>query len=250
MDWVEPFYHAQNEWMGVYLAPVEERDYERADLVHRCLGTSPRRILELGGGGGQTSIALAKAGHEITMIELLEASAEHARRLAKEHGVHLTVLQGDFYKFQLAQTFDAVVYFDSFGIGTDAEQRRLLQRVGQEWLVQGGQALIEVGTPWYWGGTANGRQMDLGACWREYGFEYHESRLVDRWWRKTDPKTVVSQSLRCYHPADLRLLLEGTGLRLSQIESGGAIVYEPEVQWIKSVPLEDAMTYYACLSQH
>ena len=85
----------------------------------------------------------------------------------------------------------------------------------------------------------------MGDCWRRYTFDVAESRLLDRWWRKAKPEMVVHQSLRCYHPADLRLLLEGTGLELQQVTPGGAIVYEPEPAWVKKVPLEEAMTYYA-----
>lgn len=248
MDWVKTFYSAQNDWMGVYLTPLEERDQERVALVHELVGTKPRRILELGAGGGQTAVALALAGHTVSMVELLAASAQHAQQLAVEHGVALTVHQADFYELRLPRAFDLVVYWDSFGIGQDADQRRLLQRVAQEWLVEGGQALIEVGSPWYWGGVANGQQVDLGDCWRQYLFDVQESRLLDYWWRKTDPATVVHQSLRCYHPADLRLLIEGTGMALRQVRSGGAIVYEPELEWIKKVPLGEAMTYYALMN--
>lgn len=245
MDWVETFYSAQNDWLGVYLTPLEERDQERVALVHELVGEAPRRILELGAGGGQTAVALALAGHEVSMVELLTPSVQHARQLAEAHGVDLQVHEGDFYAVDLPRAFDLVLYWDSFGIGQDADQRRLLQRIGEEWLVEGGEALIEVGSPWYWGGVAAGRQLDLGDCWRRYTFDVAESRLLDHWWRKTDPDTVVHQSLRCYHPADLRLLLEGTSLVLEQVTPGGTIVYEPELEWLKKVELEAAMTYYA-----
>lgn len=249
MDWVETFYSAQNDWMGVYLTPLEERDQERVALVHELVGTAPRRILELGAGGGQTAVAFALAGHTVSMVELLAPSAQHARQLAAKHGVALEVHQADFYQLTLPRVFDLVVYWDSFGIGQDADQQRLLQRVAQEWLVEGGQALIEVGSPWYWGGVANRQQVDLGDCWRQYIFDVQESRLLDYWWRKADPATVVHQSLRCYHPADLRLLVEGTGLALQQVRPGGTIVYEPDLEWIKKVPLEEAMTYYALMDK-
>lgn len=250
MDWVQSFYSAQNEWMGVYLTPIEERDHERVALLHRLVGEAPKRILELGAGGGQTAVALALAGHEVSMVELLEPSANHARKLAQEHDVDLRVYQDDFFAVELPQAFDLVLYLDSFGIGQDADQRRLLQRIGQQWLTGGGQALIEVGSPWYWGGPANGQRVDLGACWREYTFDVQESRLLDRWWRKEAPKTVVHQSLRCYHPADLRLLLEGTGLNLQQVHPGGTILYQPSLEWVKEAPLDLAMTYYALLNLH
>ena len=41
---------------------------------------------------------------------------------------------------------------------------------------------------------------------------------TDTWWRVDRPEERISQVLRCYTPADLRLLLDGTGLRLDAID--------------------------------
>ncbi len=247
MDWVSKFYQAQNDWFGIYLLPIDEQHKERVGIVHELLGTPPRSILELGAGGGQTAVLLAKAGHTVTMIELLQASSDFARTLATTEQVLLTVLQGDFYTLALPQTFDAVLYFDSFGIGSDADQQRLLKRMAA-WLKPNGQVVVEVGTPWYWNEIAKGRQMDLEIGIREYDFDVEHSRLIDRWWRKAAPEEVVQQSLRCYSPADLELLLNGTGLELVDIKAGNAIAYEP-TQWLTNVPLAEAMTYYALLQK-
>ncbi len=54
--------------------------------------------------------------------------------------------------------------------------------------------------------------------------------------------------LRCYSPADLRLLLEGTGLQLVKVESGGMVDYE-RGQFVATVPLEQAMWYVAVLQR-
>ena len=63
MDWVREFYSCQNEWFGVYLGEVEESHQERAQLVNEMSDKHPKVILELGAGGGQTSVALAQLGH-------------------------------------------------------------------------------------------------------------------------------------------------------------------------------------------
>ena len=63
----------------------------------------------------------------------IEYAKDHAvasaRRVAGEvtHG-EMSVVQGDFYEVELDGTFDVVCYFDGFGIGSDADQRRLLRR--------------------------------------------------------------------------------------------------------------------------
>lgn len=245
MDWVKAFYDAQNEWFGVYLGAVEESHRERAILMNEMTDDLPKKVLELGAGGGQTAIALAELGHEVSTIELLEESVFHAQKLSHQMQVNVTVQQGDFYTIDYQEPFDLICYFDSFGIGKDADQRRLLKRIAT-WLKPNACAIIEVGATWYWAGLANGRKMDLGACFRAYSFDAQNATLIDSWWRKEDPETVVRQYLRCYTPVDFELLLEGTGLKMVGIEAGGRVDYEA-MEFIKKAELEEAMTYYVKL---
>ncbi|WP_276252816.1 class I SAM-dependent methyltransferase [Halomontanus rarus] len=51
-------------------------------------------VLELGCGGGQCSVALAKRGADVTGIDLSENQLVHARALADEHGVDIDVRKG------------------------------------------------------------------------------------------------------------------------------------------------------------
>ena len=62
------------------------------DLLGDVSGTD---ILELGCGGGQCSVALAKRGGRVTGLDLSEAQLVHARELADEHGVDVGLLRGD-----------------------------------------------------------------------------------------------------------------------------------------------------------
>jgi hypothetical protein len=65
--------------------------------------------------------------------------------------------------------------------------------------------------------------------------------MTEQMWREGHEKEAVNQSLRCYGPADLRLLLEGTGLTLAAVEPYKDQWYgEPSV-------LEAAMLYLAKL---
>jgi len=245
MDWVKTFYSAQNEWFGVYLGEVEESHRERAALINTMTSIGTKQILELGAGGGQTAIALAELGHEVSMVELLEESVLHAEKLSHQMKVAINIQQGDFYTINYQQSFDLICYFDSFGIGTDEDQRRLLKRI-EMWLKPEGYVIIEVGATWYWAGVGNGKIMDLGACFRQYGFDAENSKLVDSWWRKDHPETVMRQYLRCYTPVDFKLLLQGTGLKMVGIEAGGRIDYD-QMEFIKKTKLEEAMTYYVKL---
>ena len=242
------FYERQQELGRVYTGPVLEYHRERARSVGGHLGNGPKRILELGAGGGQNAVALAELGHAVTAVEIVPGAYRHALTLARQavRG-SLNVIQGDFYDVSLSGSFDAVVYWDGFGIGTDADQRRLLRRVAG-WLGPAGLTLLDVFTPWYWAAVAGTRQDGEGYS-RQYGFDPLGCRMLDTWWAPASPTARVTQSLRCYSPADLELVLEGTGLGLRKVEPGGAYdqvarVYRPKV------PLEQVMTYLAVLERY
>ncbi len=245
MDWVKKFYSTQNNWFDIYLGDIEDSHYLRADLVNNLTNQEEKKILELGAGGGQTAIALAELGHQLTSIELLEESVAHAKELAHYYATPMQIIQGDFYTVPLPQKFDIVCYFDSFGIGSDQDQILLLQRIS-EWLQPDGCAIIEIGSTWYWGGIGHNKTLDLGDGSRHYSFDAITSRLVDKWWQNKQPENSIYQYLRCYTPADLQLLLRDTGLKLEQIEAGGKIDYQ-QMKFIPKVPLSEAMTYYVKL---
>lgn len=252
MDWVKEFYELQNRWLQVYLDEVDEWHRQRASALKRHAELHGQRldsVLELGAGGGQTAVALADLGCNVTAIELLEESARHAQGLADRHGhsERIQVVRGDFYEYRPSERFDAVCYFDSFGIGTDQDQRRLLSRIAG-WLRPQGFALIEVGMPWYWAAVARGISVPLGDYERRYDFDPLENRLLDYWYPIDNPQAAVHQRLRCYAPADMRLLLEGTGLQMTELQPNGAMDYST-MTFNQDVPLIACMTYYAYLTK-
>lgn len=246
MDWVAGFYRRQCELMDEASALDIQPMHREIALSVQALVVSPARVLELGAGGGQVAAALADLGHDVVAIELVPELAARARDLAVlQRAGAMAVVQGDFYVIDPGGTFDVVGYWDGFGIGGDADQRRLLHRV-RRWLSPDGRALIEVYTPWYWAQAA-GRMMTLGRATRRYDFDGRGNRMVDSWWRNGDPAHPVTQSLRCYAPADLELLLEGTGLQLVAVTPGGC--YDAESgRYETNAPLERAMSYVATLA--
>ena len=245
MDWALEFYTKQDEWSGCYTGDVTDDHRKRAAWVHAQISGESKRILELGSGGGQVAVAMAAMGHDITAIDLVVSACEHARDLAAEHGSDsVKVINGDFYTHEFPDPFDVVCYFDGFGIGTDADQRRLFGRI-RNWLSQDGFALIEIGTPWY-AASVSGRGWTVGQGKRLYSFDAEGCRWNDRWWPIGKPEEALEQSTRCYSPADLRLLAEGTGLSIDEITPGGTVDWEAG-KWLPNVPLERAMAYIATL---
>jgi SAM-dependent methyltransferase len=247
VDWVRDFYAKQYEWADWrrrWSGFDPNRRNARVDAVTRHAGSKSMRILELGSGVGTTAAALAVAGHEVVAIEMHDELAEHTRELAAVvTGGSLRAIAGDFYEVEPTGPFDVVAYFDGFGIGSDEDQRRLLRRVAG-WLSPGGPALIDVLVPWYWFRQAgNGEEFPAGSGVRYLdGFDAEGSRMTERMWRVGHEDAAVTQSIRCYSPADFRLLLEGTGLSVVDIEPFADEGYgEP-------CGLDEAMLYLATLA--
>jgi hypothetical protein len=183
-------------------------------------------------------------GHEATALELVSESAAHCRKLALNRPC-MKVVQGDFYIADLGTDFDVVCYWDGFGIGTDSDQRRLLSRV-REWLRADGCALIDIYTPWYAASTF-GKGWQVGMAAREYGFGAMGCRWLDTWRHIYQEGEPVTQSLRCYSPPDLELLLEGTRLKLDGIVPGQGPGTEPG-SWSETAELCRAISYTAKLA--
>lgn len=240
MEWTREFYARQDDWSGAYRGEPQAHHRERIALLAERV-PPPASALELGAGGGQHAAAAADAGYTVAAIELQPGAAGNARALAASRP-SLSVVQGDFYAVELPGPYDVVCYWDGFGIGADSDQRRLLGRI-RGWLAPGGLALVDVYTPWY-AARSDGVGWPVGDAHRTYGFDAEGCRWLDTW-QKGD--VAVTQSLRCYSPADLRLLLAGTGLGLDEVLPGGGLDWA-ERRWVARQPLGQAMSYTAVLS--
>lgn len=227
----------------------EQLDRELVDELKVFIKDDAQTILELGGGNGQFAAAAAMAGYEVTVIELVPEIAANIYKLREKFEIaeeRLRIITGDFYTIKLKESFDLVCYFDGFGIGHDRDQERLLKRIFH-WLREDGQAFIDVYTPWYWAKTS-GETMSFGQIERIYGFDAEACRMTDSWWLKGKEEEKMTQSLRCYSPADLSLLLKETGLGISHLEAGGAMDYEAW-EYKRKVALHEAMMYRVTLTK-
>ncbi|MEM1445508.1 MAG: class I SAM-dependent methyltransferase [Planctomycetota bacterium] len=141
-------------WLWPVLSPpgdyVSEAATIDALLIER-LGDGPKRILELGAGGGHTLVHLVAEGaersvacggwggeHHGVAVDLSEAMLERCRALIP--GIDARV--GDMRTVRLNGTFDAVLIHDAVDyLRTEADVRQALQAV-REHLAPGGLALI------------------------------------------------------------------------------------------------------------
>ncbi len=225
MDWVRDFYTRQYAMMNSpyrwqQMSPSDPPEYARrtAAAIERFAGPGTKRVLELGCGGGVVAGTIAFLGHTVVAVEVIDAAIENVRRISAEvPNGELTAVQGDFYELEFPKKFDVVCYFDGFGVGSDADQRRLLTRIAR-WLEPNGCAVIDIYSSWGVA-AANGETYQEGTM---YGVEFDADgnrQLASQWPVGADQSEAITQYLRCYAPADLRLLLEGTGLVLETYES-------------------------------
>lgn len=226
VDWVRDFYSTTGTWWAAASARITEQDRRRVSSVHSHTSSDPKRILELGAGWCVTAGALAQAGHDVTAIEISDRADSAGPFIRDAAPGRLSVIKDDFYAVQLSDQFDVVCYWNGFGVGTDDDQRRLLKRIADEWLEPHGVALIDVFNPFVWASWHGDEEHLMPRPELGYDYELHERTTFDQvtctasdiWWPAGEPEKKITQHLRCYTPADLSLLLEGTGLALEKID--------------------------------
>ncbi|MCX6032972.1 MAG: methyltransferase domain-containing protein [Chloroflexi bacterium] len=251
LDWVKDFYDQTGIWWGAETDDPAE-DVRRAATVERLCGPGPLRILELGAGAGRTAAALADRGHTVIGVELSPLRARQAQEvvgIARKGS--LTVLEADFYTVELAGRFDVVCYWDGFGIGSDADHRRLLRRIARDWLTPTGCALVDVAST-TWAARHAGTEEVLAPLQgvsgsvemlRRWHFDALHGRWIDEWQPTAAPENTLAQTIRCYTPADFLLLLEGAGLALQRIEVDGQALDWEANRITTTGPLLEAYSY-------
>ena len=254
LDWVKDFYTQAGIWWGPGVQDEEDPNAHkaRAETVERLCGPGTKRILELGAGSGRTAAAMADLGHTVVAVELNPTDVQYAQELLNvPRQGSLTILEADFFAVELEGHFDVVCCWQCFGTGSDADQRRLLRRIAHEWLAPGGSALIDVYSPIKPARDA-GTEVRLAPLEGVPGsveiinrchFDPVHCRWIDEWQPTAEPDKALAQTVRCYTPADLILLLEGTGLRLKRIEVDGQAVDFETNQIKTSGPMMEACPY-------
>ena len=89
--------------------------------IIRTMNLAPRsRVLELGAGWGNTTLALAQMGHDVTAIDIEPNFVKLIETRADRLNAPVRVLQGDFSLIDtLDEQFDAVLFFECFHHAAD-----------------------------------------------------------------------------------------------------------------------------------
>jgi 2-polyprenyl-3-methyl-5-hydroxy-6-metoxy-1,4-benzoquinol methylase len=119
-------------------------------------------VLELGAGWGNTSLALAQMGYDVTTIDIESNYIELLRARAAMLGVTLNVVQGEFFDIrEMARSFDAILFFESFHHCSD--HLALLDEIPAK-LLPGGKLVLAGETineniPYDWGLNPSGEAI-------------------------------------------------------------------------------------------
>jgi SAM-dependent methyltransferase len=250
-SWVIDFYDAAVEWWGDSWYAGENLQ-PRLAQVARFVGKAPKKLLELGAGTGETTALLAAAGYTVTAVDISEKNYALLSKVAQQYS-GVTACKGDFLTAVIPGKYDAVCLFETFGLGSDGEQRRLLQRMALEWLVPGGIVVMDVYHPFgpiRTAGTARSlaRLANVAGSVAMTERTFYDAvlgRWVDEWEPVGNRAATRRQSIRCYTPADLLLLLEGTGFRIVHAEFTGKPFDPAPMQVSATSPMHEFENNYA-----
>jgi len=230
-------------------------DYEyrrrRADVVFyrelakKRLGESGR-ILELGAGSGRVTIALARAGYEVTAVDASKPMLDKLRsRVAALPGSvarRITIVEGDLRDFDVGKTFPlAVAVFNVLEhLYTRVEVDACLRCVERH-LAPGGAFAFDVQLPdlaWLirdpakrWAKTRFTDPTTGRAMFYSTNHDYDpvgQIALIRLYYEPVDgkgPTRIVKLSQRKFFPAELEALIAHAGLRV--VERYGDFAWRP-----------------------
>jgi len=127
------------EWWPIFQSPEEYKE-EAAYFARALIESSnprPRRVLELGCGGGNNAFHL-KAHFEMTLVDLSPGMLAVSQAINPE----CEHLKGDIRKIRLGRTFDAVFVHDAICHMTSESDLRAVMKTAFEHLRPGGVALF------------------------------------------------------------------------------------------------------------
>ena len=226
-EWIKSFYDAAVEWWGESWYSGENLK-SRLDIVNQYAGGKDKRILELAAGTGETAAYFCDNGYSVLAMDISRKNVEVMSNLQQKRST-LRVIEGDFLQIQIDEQFPIVCMFESFGLGSDREQRQLLTKVSEKWLIPNGVFVLDVYHP-LGPIRASGTKRELEKLENVPGsvdmteYSYYDpikSRWVDIWEPKHNKENRRMQSIRCYTPADLILLAEYCGYAIEKMLYNG-----------------------------
>ncbi len=132
-------YGELSEWWPIYSTPEEYRD-EVDFFAHALIESgdpAPKRVLELGSGGGNSAFHLKKR-FAMTLVDL----STHMLAVSRALNPECEHIEGDIRTVRLGRTFDAVFVHDAICHMTTEADLRAVMQTAYEHLRPGGVALF------------------------------------------------------------------------------------------------------------
>lgn len=103
-----PYYTKSFQTVGEHISAL--------GFIIRHMELAPgKRVLEFGPGWGNTTIALARMGYDVTAVDIEADFCELIRQRAVQEGCHINVIQGEFFLAErMEEKFDAVLFYECF----------------------------------------------------------------------------------------------------------------------------------------
>jgi len=185
MRWPFPYSTRSASLVGDYLMTY-------GNLIKTMDLAKDARVLEIGSGYGPLTYQLASMGHHVTCVDVHEPLLTYVRDRTSSLPGKVQTLVADMNDLELNDTFDAIIFFESFHHGAD--HIGMLKRL-PKWLepngvlVLAGEPIVPAGAlavPYPWGLRLDGLSLwfirRLG--WLELGFQegYLRKLLEDLGW--------------------------------------------------------------------
>jgi SAM-dependent methyltransferase len=204
---------------------AEDTDAQ-VDFAARALALPPGgAVVDLGCGHGRHALALARRGHPVVGVDLVEGFLAMARDGAARESLVAEFVRADLRTFTVAQpAFDgAVCLFDAFGWFGDDDQQRILRNVF-EMLRPGAALLLDLRTREFVTRLAPVSVTDApggDVMIDRHRFDLESGRLVDTRTTVRDGKTrTVTFSVRIYAYTEIRMMLRAAGFEVERVYGG------------------------------
>ncbi|MFI2372068.1 methyltransferase domain-containing protein [Streptomyces sp. NPDC018833] len=139
---VEPF----DGILGMfYTKIVNQAEQDSAWFAEQAVPAGPGKVLDLCCGGGRSAVELARAGHEVTAVDISPIQLAATQKRAAEFGVtdRMTFVRADVTTLDLDQVFDAVVIGGLSVTLFDGDARTALLRTVARHLAPSGRLLFD-----------------------------------------------------------------------------------------------------------
>ena len=162
----------EGSWGFAELEHTAEHTAQQISYLRQILKENApgRRIVDVGCGSGHHAIGLAKAGFDVTGLDVSEWAIGEARRRGAQADVDVRweVVDPLVENAWPLTTVDAAICMHWLSWGSYAEQRRLLRRIRRH-LVDNGVLIVER-LPDFWPDDGSSRSDDYSASVGKHGF--------------------------------------------------------------------------------